>query len=65
MWLTTIAILGFDVTGVFMKNWDIVNEFGECQAEKDFEDADVTCKQIGIPLLKVEFIKEYWNEVFK
>lgn len=30
---------GFNVTGVFMKNWDIKDETGICQTEEDYEDA--------------------------
>ena len=56
---------GFEVTGVFMKNWDTVNEFGECQAEKDFADAEWACKTLDIPLLRVDFVKEYWTNVFR
>ncbi|XP_001600621.1 mitochondrial tRNA-specific 2-thiouridylase 1 [Nasonia vitripennis] len=55
---------GFKVTGIFMRNWDIVNELGECQAEKDYEDAKWICNRLKIPLHDVNFVKDYWNEVF-
>ena len=32
---------------------------------KDAEDAEYACKQIGIPFQTVDFVKEYWNEVFE
>jgi len=55
---------GFEVIGVFMKNWDTVDETGICRADKEAEDAEYACKQIGIPFQTVDFVKEYWNEVF-
>ncbi|CAB0038851.1 unnamed protein product [Trichogramma brassicae] len=55
---------GFEVTAVFMKNWDIANELGECQADKDLEDAKWICNKLKIPLVDVNFVKEYWNDVF-
>lgn len=48
-----------------MKNWDIANEIGECQAEKDFEDAKWVCSRLQIPLFDVNFVKDYWNDVFR
>ena len=56
---------GFEVIGVFMKNWDTVDETGICRADKEAEDAEYACKQIGIPFQTVDFVKEYWNEVFE
>ncbi|KAF8770156.1 Mitochondrial tRNA-specific 2-thiouridylase 1 like protein [Argiope bruennichi] len=55
---------GFQVLGVFMRNWDIADEKGHCQADHDKEDAEYVCKKIGIPLFEVNFVKEYWNNVF-
>lgn len=55
---------GYEVVGLFMKNWDSANEKGECMADKDREDAQTVCDHIGIPLHNVNFVKEYWNEVF-
>ncbi|CAL1285266.1 unnamed protein product [Larinioides sclopetarius] len=55
---------GFQVQGVFMRNWDIADEKGYCQADHDKEDAEYVCRKIGIPLLEVNFVKEYWNNVF-
>ena len=48
-----------------MKNWDIIDETGECMAEKDFADADWICKKLKIPLIRVNFVKDYWNDVFR
>lgn len=55
---------GFNITGVFMNNWDIVDETGVCSTQKDYEDAQKICKKLDIPLFKVDFVKEYWNNVF-
>lgn len=55
---------GFDVTGVFMRNWDTVDETGVCTVEQDYEDAQWVCKKLDIPLVEVNFVKQYWNHVF-
>lgn len=55
---------GFNVTGIFMKNWDIRDETGKCAVEKDYEDARWICNKLKIPLIQIDFVKEYWNEVF-
>ncbi|XP_028046803.1 mitochondrial tRNA-specific 2-thiouridylase 1 isoform X3 [Monomorium pharaonis] len=59
-----LKIKGFNVTGIFMKNWDIRDETGKCVVEKDYNDAQWICKKLEIPLIQVDFVKEYWNEVF-
>jgi len=62
---------GYEVVGLFMRNWDsningdeegIVD--GVCPQELDFIDAKKVCDYIGIPLYRVDFIKEYWDNVF-
>lgn len=55
----------FDVVGVFMKNWDEVDEFGKCKGDTDWEDAQYVCQRLQIPLHQVNFVKQYWNEVFE
>ncbi|XP_074646045.1 mitochondrial tRNA-specific 2-thiouridylase 1-like [Tubulanus polymorphus] len=55
---------GHRVTGVFMRNWDGRDEFGVCSVDKDLEDAEYVCKKLDIPLHEVNFVKEYWNDVF-
>ncbi len=55
---------GYDVVGIFMKNWDEKDEFGECSATEDYEDVRKVCDQIGIPYYTVNFEKEYWDRVF-
>ncbi|XP_018311529.1 mitochondrial tRNA-specific 2-thiouridylase 1 isoform X3 [Mycetomoellerius zeteki] len=55
---------GFNITGVFMKNWDVRDETEKCMVEKDYDDARWICDKLEIPLIQINFIKEYWNEVF-
>ncbi|XP_038612241.1 mitochondrial tRNA-specific 2-thiouridylase 1 isoform X1 [Tachyglossus aculeatus] len=55
---------GYQVTGVFMKNWDSLDEHGVCTADKDCEDAYKVCKVLDIPFHQVSYVKEYWNQVF-
>lgn len=60
-----LICLGFEVEGVFMKNWDERNEKGVCPSEADYRDVQWVCQQIGIPCRQIEFIHDYWNEVFR
>ncbi len=55
---------GYDVAGVFMKNWDDSAEDAPCPAEEDFEDVRLVCDKIGIPYYTVNFQQEYWDRVF-
>lgn len=62
---------GYDVIGLFMKNWDsnINNDIEGitddiCPQEQDYKDAKKVCDELGIPLYRVDFIKEYWDNVF-
>lgn len=50
---------GYDVIGIFMKNWDDTDEFGYCTAEADAEDVRRVCEQIDIPYYTVNFEKQY------
>lgn len=65
---TVSAILlkrrGFEVIGVFMRNWDGVDETGVCTADKDCEEAERVASKLDIKFNVVNFVKEYWNEVF-
>ncbi len=55
---------GYDVIGIFMKNWDEPDEFGYCTAAQDYEDVRRVCNQLEIPYYTVNFEKEYWDKVF-
>ena len=50
---------GYDVVGVFMKNWDEKDENGTCTAADDWNDVQIVCDTIGIPCYAVNFEKEY------
>jgi len=55
---------GYEVIGVFMKNWNEDNEDGVCTAESDWRDVRDVCDVIGIPYYAVDFAQEYWDRVF-
>ncbi|KRM12543.1 tRNA 2-thiouridine(34) synthase MnmA [Paucilactobacillus suebicus] len=55
---------GYDVVGVFMKNWDDTDENGVCTATEDYKDVAKVASKIGIPYYSVNFEKEYWDRVF-
>lgn len=52
---------GFDVTCLFMKNWE---EEGPCQSAKDYEDVARVAEHLGLPYYTINFSKEYWDSVF-
>lgn len=55
---------GYDVVGVFMKNWEETDENGICTADEDYAQVRAVCDQIGIPYYGVNFAREYWDRVF-
>ena len=55
---------GYDVVGVFMKNWEEQDENGTCTAENDWRDVRDVCDRIDIPYYSVNFAREYWDRVF-
>ncbi|QDP40700.1 tRNA 2-thiouridine(34) synthase MnmA [Radiobacillus deserti] len=55
---------GYDVVGIFMKNWDDTDENGVCTATEDFSDVVRVCNQLDIPYYSVNFEKQYWDKVF-
>lgn len=55
---------GYDVVGVFMKNWEEKDESGHCTSEQDYEDVIKVCEQLEIPYYSINFVKEYWDKVF-
>ncbi|RBW70442.1 tRNA 2-thiouridine(34) synthase MnmA [Bacillus taeanensis] len=56
--------MGYDVIGIFMKNWDDTDENGVCTATEDYNDVIRVANQIGIPYYAVNFEKQYWDKVF-
>ena len=55
---------GYNVIGLFMKNWEEKDETGHCTSEADYEDVKRVCNKIGIPYFTVNFAKEYLDRVF-
>lgn len=55
---------GYEVIGLFMKNWDALDETGQCSVSNDREDAKFVCDHLKIPFHEVNFVKKFWNEVF-
>ncbi len=66
---------GYEVEGMFMRNWDSTlnndvlgnpNDLNDvCPQEKDYMDAVETARILDIPLHRVDFVDEYWNNVFQ
>ena len=56
---------GYEVTGLFMKNWDEDDGTEYCTAKEDLADAQGVCDRLGIPLQTVNFAAEYWGHVFE
>ncbi len=65
---------GYEVTGCFMRNWDSIanNDISgnptlngnKCTQEFDYDDAVKTASELGIEILRKDFIEEYWKDVF-
>ena len=56
---------GYEVEGLFMKNWEEDDDAEYCAAEVDLGDAQSVCDSIGIKLHSVNFATEYWDRVFE
>ena len=56
---------GYEVEGVFMKNWSptTFQSLTDCPWEEDQADAMRVCEQLGIPFRSVNFEKEYKERV--
>lgn len=55
---------GYQVEGLFMKNWEQDDSDGYCAAADDLADAQAVANQLGIPLHSVNFSQTYWDKVF-
>lgn len=65
---------GYQVICAFMRNWDSLanNDYlgnpninnSMCPQEKDYLDAIDVVKRLDLELLRVDYIKEYWDDVF-
>lgn len=56
---------GYDVAGMFMKNWEEEDDEAYCSATQDLQDAKSVCDSLGIKLHTVNFASEYWDHVFE
>jgi tRNA-uridine 2-sulfurtransferase len=56
---------GYEVEGLFMKNWEQDDKDGYCAAAADLADAQAVCDQLNIPLHTVNFSETYWDRVFR
>ncbi|MBU5593552.1 tRNA 2-thiouridine(34) synthase MnmA [Amphibacillus sp. MSJ-3] len=55
---------GYEVIGIFMKNWDDTDDDGFCTATEDYDDVIRVANQLDIPYFAVNFEKQYWDKVF-
>ena len=56
---------GYQVTGLFMKNWEEDDGTEYCTAKRDLADARSVCDALDIPLHTANFAAEYWDRVFE
>lgn len=56
---------GYQVEGLFMKNWDEDDGTEYCTAKDDLADAQQVCNKLGIHLHTANFAAEYWDNVFE
>ncbi|KAH7929648.1 5-methylaminomethyl-2-thiouridylate-methyltransferase [Leucogyrophana mollusca] len=58
----------YDLSAVFMRNWDTRDESGSdqgCEWEKDWEDVQRVCRKIDLPCRMIDLSQEYWTRVFE
>lgn len=55
---------GYEVIGLFMKNWEDDDDDEYCSSRQDLIDAVSVADSIGIPIEAVNFAKEYKDRVF-
>ncbi|RDE24582.1 tRNA 2-thiouridine(34) synthase MnmA [Motiliproteus coralliicola] len=56
---------GYQVEGLFMKNWDEDDGTEYCTAMDDLADAQAVSDKLGIKLHTANFAAEYWDNVFE
>jgi len=62
------AANGYDLSAVFMRNWDTRDESGSddgCEWKKDWEDVQRVCRMLDIPVKMIDLCREYWLRVFE
>ncbi|KAI9446552.1 tRNA methyltransferase [Lactarius indigo] len=63
-----LAEKDYDLSAVFMRNWDTRDESGTdvgCEWEKDWEDVQRVCQKLDIPCQMIDLSREYWLRVFE
>ncbi len=55
---------GYDVTAIFMKNWEEDDENGVCTAVEDYDMVRGVCQKLGIAYYTANFTREYRDRVF-
>ena len=56
---------GYDVIGLFMRNWEEDDPSGICTADEDFSDVRRVSEILSIPYYTINFSKDYMDKVFK
>lgn len=56
---------GYQVEGLFMKNWEEDDDDEYCAAADDLKDAQQVCDKLGMKLHTINFATEYWDNVFE
>ncbi len=56
---------GYQVEGLFMKNWEEDDNDEYCAAAEDLKDAQAVADKLGIHLHRINFAAEYWDNVFE
>ena len=56
---------GYDVIGLFMRNWHEEDENGSCTAEEDYADVRRVANKLGIPYYTLDLSEEYAKKVFR
>jgi len=59
-----LKLCGYKTIGLFMKNWDETNPDGSCTADIDYQDVIKVCERLNISYYSVNFVQEYWDNVF-
>jgi len=54
---------GYEVSGLFMKNWEDYPD-GNCPAVEDAKDVMDVCEVLGIEMDGINFAEQYWERVF-
>jgi tRNA-uridine 2-sulfurtransferase len=60
-----LKLQGYKVIGLFMKNWEETGPDGQCSADADYQDVIRVAEKLDIPYYSVNFVKEYWQNVFE